>query len=79
LQPAQPSVSQQSLAASGFHMTIGGDSGPDYSVYASTDLANNFSAWDWLLTTNPANLPFQFMDPAATNYARRFYRVLLGP
>jgi hypothetical protein len=79
LPPARPYVSQASLAASGFRMMIGGDSGPDYSVYASTDLANNFSGWNWLLTTNPASLPFQFLDPAATNYARRFYRVLLGP
>jgi hypothetical protein len=79
LPPAKPSVTQSAVANSGFQMMVDGDSGPDYSVYASTDLANNFSGWNWLLTTNPSSLPFLFRDPAATNYGRRFYRVLLGP
>jgi hypothetical protein len=79
LAPAKPSVSQQTVGGGGFHMTIDGDSGPDYSVYVTTNLALDFTSWTWLLTTNPISLPFQFMDPTATNYARRFYRVLLGP
>jgi PA14 domain-containing protein/concanavalin A-like lectin/glucanase superfamily protein/glycosyl hydrolase family 127 (putative beta-L-arabinofuranosidase)/glycosyl hydrolase family 2/beta-L-arabinofuranosidase (glycosyl hydrolase family 127)/3-keto-disaccharide hydrolase/putative Ig domain-containing protein len=79
LPPAKPSVSQPMVGSGGFQMMIEGDAGPDYSVYSATDLALNFSAWTWLLTTNPATLPFQFIDPTATNYGRRFYRVLLGP
>jgi hypothetical protein len=77
--PAQPSVSQPSAGSGPFRMLISGDAGPDYSVYASTDLGKNFSAWNWLLTTNPPSLPFQFMDPTATNYGQRYYRVLIGP
>jgi hypothetical protein len=59
----------------GFLCTVGGDHGPDYGVYASTNLTN------WLLLqqfTAPAP-PFQFTDPDATNFDQRFYRVLLGP
>ena len=79
LQPARPSTTQVSAGNGKFQMLIGGDAGPDYSVYASTDVTKNFSNWDWLLTTNPASLPFQFLDPGATNSAQRFYRVLIGP
>jgi len=79
LQPARPSVSLPTAGSGQFQMLIGGDLGPDYSVYATTNVAKNFSGWNWLLTTNPPSLPFQFMDPTATNYAQRFYRVLIGP
>jgi len=79
LQPAQPSLSQPSLATGGFSIQVGGDAGPDYSVYAATNPAENFTDWNWLVTSNPATLPFQFLDPAATNYSQRFYRVIIGP
>jgi hypothetical protein len=79
LQPAPPSVSQPSLTAGGFKMQVGGDAGPDYSVYVTTNLSENFTGWDWLLTSNPATLPFQFLDRAATNFSQRFYRVTIGP
>jgi hypothetical protein len=79
LQPSQPSLSQASLTANGFNMQVGGDAGPDYSVYATTNLSENFTGWDWLLTSNPGSLPFQFFDRTATNFSRRFYRVTIGP
>lgn len=79
LSPATPSVSQAAMAGGGFKIQVGGDSGPDYSVYASTNISKNSTNWSWLLTTNPPTLPFQFLDPTATNYVQRFYRVLLGP
>jgi Putative Ig domain len=79
LQPSQPSLSQASLTASGFNMQVGGDAGPDYSVYATTNLSENFTGWDWLLTSNPGTLPFQFFDRTATNFSRRYYRVTIGP
>jgi hypothetical protein len=78
-QPAPPSVTQSSFVPGGFKMQIGGDTGPDYSVYATTNLGMNFTSWSWLLTSNSPALPFQFMDPLATNYPQRFYRVLIGP
>ncbi len=79
LQPVQPNLNLPLLGASGFNMRISGDIGPDYSVYATTNVAKLFPNWDWLLTTNPAVLPFQFTDFTATNYGQRFYKVLLGP
>jgi hypothetical protein len=54
---------------------VGGDAGPDYQILVSTNLVN----WQTLLITNPAVLPFGFMDQTATNFPQRFYRVLLGP
>jgi hypothetical protein len=79
LQPVQPNLNLPLFGASGFNMRISGDIGPDYSVYTTTDVAKLFPNWDWLLTTNPAVLPFQFTDFTATNYGQRFYKVLLGP
>jgi hypothetical protein len=79
LPPAQPSLSQPSFSAGTFRMQIGGDTGPDYSVYATTNLALSLTGWNWLLTSNSPALPFQFQDPMATNYPQRFYRVLIGP
>jgi hypothetical protein len=79
LRPAKPNLTAPALRANGFNMRINGDTGPDYSVYATTNLAYVFTNWQWLLTTNPGTLPCPFVDGAATNYAQRFYRVVLGP
>lgn len=79
LEPAVPQVSQASLAAGGFQMEISGDTGPDYSVYTTTNLADDFTDWNLLVTSNPPALPFEFLDPTATNYPHRFYRVIIGP
>jgi hypothetical protein len=79
LAPVQPQLTTPLFRSNGFNLRISGDMGPDYSVYATTNVAKVFSNWDWLLTTNPVALPFQFVDPTATNYMQRFYKVLLGP
>ena len=53
-------------------------SGPSYSVQASTNLAGTANTWTNLgpATEMPTGSgQFQFTDPQATNYARRFYRV----
>ncbi len=73
--PAKPSLTSASLSGGQFGLLISGDTGPDYSVQASTNLLNWISLW----STNSPALPFLFSDPAATNYCQRFYRVLLGP
>jgi hypothetical protein len=72
-----PSLGFLSVTNGAFQMAVTGDAGPDYSIYASTNLA--FAAWSLLLTTNPPALPFFFTDAASANFAQRFYRVTLGP
>jgi hypothetical protein len=54
---------------------VNGNSGFNYTVQASTNLAT----WDTLVSTNPPALPFVWKDLQATNFNQRFYRVLLGP
>ena len=75
-QPAMPVFVAPVFTAGKFQFSIGGSSGPDYSIYGATNL---LGSWQLLLTTNPASLPFNFVDLAATNYPQRYYRVLLGP
>jgi hypothetical protein len=79
LRPAQPQITAPLFGSAGLSLRVSGDTGPDYSIYATTNVARAFSDWDWLVTTNPVALPFQFIDVTATNYAQRFYKVLLGP
>jgi len=74
--PAQPSVSVSSLGSGSFNIQVNGDMGPDYLIYATTNLS---AGWTWLLTTNPTALPFNFMDLAAANARQKFYRIVLGP
>lgn len=76
LRPPPPILSAPSLTGAGFQCLINGSAGPDYSIYATTNLASD---WQLLWTTNPVTLPFPFADPAALNLPRRYYRVLLGP
>ncbi len=73
--PVQPGLAGPSLANGRFGLTISGDSGPDYTIQASSNLLN----WSPILTTNPQTTPFLFFDLGATNYPQRFYRVILGP
>lgn len=76
LQPSPPAFSAPAITTGMFQSAISGSAGPDYSIYASTNLS---SGWQLLLVTNPVALPFLFTDPAATNFRQRFYRVQLGP
>jgi len=75
-EPAKPIFSLPTMAAGTFQTWIGGDSGPDYAIYAATNLAG---VWQLLQMTNPASLPFLFLDTTITNFQRRYYRVQLGP
>ena len=71
---------QVPVAGSGhFSLQINGDAGPDYLIYAATNLVVGMAGWVWLLTTNPAKLPFQFVDSTTAGLDQRFYRVSLGP
>jgi hypothetical protein len=70
-----PSLTIPAQSNGPFSFAVNGMIGPDYTVQASTNLA----AWTTLFTTNPPELPFGWSDLAATNFPKRFYRVLLGP
>ena len=55
-----------------FQMQFSGTAGSNYVLQASTDLIN----WTPISTNTPLSSPFPLTDPGATNYPRRFYRVL---
>ena len=62
----------------GFSIQVNGSSGLDYYLQTTTNL-NPPIAWLPLQTNASATPPFLFTDPGASNFNRRFYRVLLGP
>jgi hypothetical protein len=77
LRPTSPTLTLPSMAGGIFQVFVAGDSGPDYSVYAATNLTG--APWSLLVTTNSPALPFLFTDPSVTNSPQRYYRVFLGP
>jgi len=77
LRPSPPWLGPGWFAGGPLQLAVTGTLGPDYSLYASTNLVQ--PDWSLLLTTNPPAMPFQFTDPAATNFNQRYYRILLGP
>ncbi len=79
LEPAAPVIEAAVYQNGQLNLQVSGDAGPDYSIYASTNLMASAGGWNWLLTTNPAALPFQFSDAMASVYRQRFYQVQLGP
>jgi hypothetical protein len=72
--PIQPGLAGPSMVNGNFGFSISGDTGPDYTIQASSNLLN----WSPVLVTNPQTTPFLYLD-SATNYPQRFYRVILGP
>ena len=76
LQPSTPTFSSPAITDGMFQSIISGSVGPTYSIYATTNLLNN---WQLLLVTNPAAMPFLFTDTNSLNCQHRFYRVQLGP
>jgi hypothetical protein len=71
----QPTLGAPQWVSNSMLVSVSGPAGPDYSILVSTNLLG----WQWLLTMNSPALPCSFRDPQATNFERRFYRVLLGP
>ena len=72
---APPQVTGLIFTNGAFRLTIAGDSGPDYIVQASSNLLN----WDDRFTNHAPVPPFNWSDTAATNFARRFYRIKISP
>jgi len=56
-------------------LSMSGQVGPDYAVWASEDLVS----WVNLTTTTPTVFPYVWSDPNAANFPKRFYQVKLGP
>lgn len=74
--PAKPGLWSPATTAGGFQTLISGSLGPDYSVYATTNLDG---VWQLLQVTNPVTLPYLFLDSTATHFQQRYYQVRLGP
>lgn len=69
-----PSVSNVSFAGGQFGFSISGQSGPDYALETSTNLAQ----WSTVFITNSPGLPFLWTDANSAS-PQRFFRVKLGP
>jgi len=73
---AAPVVTAPAVSSGQFSLTITGQTGPDYTVQVSTNLAE--SNWATLLTTNSPAMPFTFTDTNGS-LPLQFYRILVGP
>lgn len=70
-----PAITTSAYFAGVFQLEVAGDVGPNYIIQASTNLAD----WESLYTTNPAVMPFNWVDPNASNFPARFFRVNYSP
>ena len=68
--PVLSLASAHPLGANGFQFALQGLPGQTYQIETSTNLAN----WSVIGSVLATNTPVLFLDPAATNHARRFYR-----
>lgn len=75
--PVQPQV-VAGLSGGAFQLDISGDAGPDYVMEAATNLSVP-AFWQALATNVSADPPFTWIDPSASNFSKRFYRIRLGP
>jgi mono/diheme cytochrome c family protein len=63
-----------------FQVRFTAPTGFTYVLQASTNLAStNLSSWIPLSTSVPASSPFYWVDPGASNFPARFYRVVQLP
>jgi hypothetical protein len=75
--PAFPLTSAVTRNNGLFQFQISGDSGPDYIVEGTTNLAS--PEWSPLTTNLAPTPPFTWTDPTSMNAPQRFYRVRLAP
>ena len=71
---ASPGISGVTFAGGQVGFNVSGQSGPDYEILMSTNLAQ----WSSVFITNSPVLPFNWKDTNSTS-PQRFYRVKLGP
>jgi hypothetical protein len=69
-----PRMSSSGWSNGQFALQVSGQSGPDYEIQTSTNLAQ----WSMVFATNSPAMPFVWQAGAPTN-AARFYRVVVGP
>ncbi|MDR3459761.1 MAG: glycoside hydrolase family 98 domain-containing protein [Verrucomicrobiae bacterium] len=69
-----PQFSTPILSGGQLVLQATGDSGPDYQIQASTNLAN----WSVVFSTNSPVLPFTWTN-SATSGPMNFFRILAGP
>jgi hypothetical protein len=75
IQPVNPVLNLVSITDGQFGFWINGDTGPDYTIMASTDL----TSWNPVFTTNSPALPCYWVDTNSLAYPNRYYRAVLGP
>ena len=71
----QPVVSSISVTGGQAKLVAAGAVGPDYSLWAST----NLTSWQFLFTSNSPGIPVTLVDTNFSNNSIRFYRIQIGP
>jgi hypothetical protein len=71
-----PTIDSPSFSGGQFSLSVSGQTGPDYAVQISTNLAAG--NWTTLYSTNSPTMPFTFTDANSTN-GMQFYRIIVGP
>jgi len=74
-QPASPTLTAASLTNGQLGFWINGNTGPDYTILAST----NLTTWNSIFTNYSPLLPFYWVDTNSVAYPSRYYRTVLGP
>lgn len=77
-QPQAPALSGATVSNGLFSLLVRGDSGPDYVVETSSNLADG-STWFPVATNLSPALPFSWSDPVTPILPQKFYRVRLAP
>jgi glucuronoarabinoxylan endo-1,4-beta-xylanase len=72
---AQPTVSSISVSGGQVSLVATGAVGPDYTLWAST----NLTSWQVLFTSNSPVTPVTLVDTNFNTNPVRFYRIQLGP
>jgi glucuronoarabinoxylan endo-1,4-beta-xylanase len=71
----QPAVSSISVSGGQVSLVATGALGPDYTLWASTNLIS----WQLLFTSNAPVIPVTLVDTNFNIYPIRFYRIHIGP
>ena len=73
--PIRPALTADSMYNGQFILMISGDTGPDYIIQTSTNLA----AWSAISTSTPSSMPYSYTGTNAALFPYLFFRALLGP